>query len=339
MSRQLNVAVIGASGAVGEVFLRVAEERRFPIGQLKLLATKRSAGKTMEFAGQTHTVQETSLEAIKGADIVFCSATSAASREWGPQIVEAGAVMIDDGNAFRMQENVPLVVPEVNGADVDWHEGILSIPNCTTTPLAMALNALRTVQPLKRVIASTYQAVSGTGTAAVEELRHQLQAYGRNEPIPAPEIYPHQIALNVLPQVDSFGEDAYTGEELKMRNETRKILHEAELPFAATCVRVPTMRGHAEAVNVEFAGPVDLEAAREALRQQPGVELMDDPENSVYPTPLNTEGDDGTFVGRLRRDQSVEHGLVFWVVSDNLRKGAATNAIQIAEELIARGKV
>ena len=339
MSRQLNVAVIGASGVVGEVFLRVAEQRRFPIGQLKLLATKRSAGKTMEFAGQTHTVEVTSLEALAGADLVFCSATSEASREWGPQVVQAGAVMIDDGNAFRMQENVPLVIPEVNGADVDWHEGILSIPNCTTTPLAMALNALRTVQPLRRVVASTYQAVSGTGAAAVEELRQQLQAYGRGEPIAAPEVYPHQIALNVLPQVDAFGEDGYTGEELKMRNETRKILHEPELPFAATCVRVPTMVGHAEAVHVEFDGAVDLEAAREALRAHAGLELMDDPANSVYPTPLNTAGDDRAFVGRLRRDQSIEHGLVFWVVADNLRKGAATNAIQIAEELISRGKL
>jgi aspartate-semialdehyde dehydrogenase len=339
MSRQLNVAVIGASGAVGAVFLRVAEERQFPIGKLKLLATKRSAGRTLEFRGESITVEETTLDAIKGADLVFCSATSEASRLWGPQIVEAGAVMIDDGSAYRMQENVPLVVPEVNGADVDWHEGILSIPNCTTTPLAMALHALRQVRPITRVTASTYQAVSGTGAAAVEELRAQLTAFGRGEPIPAPEVYPHQIALNVIPQVDSFGEDGYTGEELKMRNETRKILHQPDLPFAATCVRVPTMIGHAEAVHAAFDGPITVEEARAALSSMAGVALMDEPERSVYPTPLNTEGDDRAFVGRLRPDQSVEHGLAFWVVSDNLRKGAATNAIQIAEELIRRGKL
>ena len=339
MSRQLNVAVIGASGAVGEVFLRVAAERRFPIGQLKLLATKRSAGRQMEFRGDSYTVEETSLDALKGADLVFCSATADASRLWGPQVVQAGGVMIDDGSAFRMQENVPLVVPEVNGEDVDWHEGILSIPNCTTTPLAMALHALRPLGTISRVTASTYQAVSGTGAQAVAELRDQLAALGRGEPVPAPAVYPQQIALNVIPQVDSFGEDEYTGEELKMRNETRKILHEPELPFAATCVRVPTIIGHAEAVNVQFDGPVTVEEARAALAALPGLEVMDDPANSVYPTPLNTEGDDRAFVGRLRRDQSVEHGLVFWVVSDNLRKGAATNALQIAEEMIRRGKL
>jgi aspartate-semialdehyde dehydrogenase len=238
-----------------------------------------------------------------------------------------------------MQENVPLVVPEVNGEDVDWHEGILSIPNCTTTPLAMALHALRAVGTLSRVTASTYQAVSGTGAQAVAELRAQLGAFGRGEVIPAPQVYPHQIAMNVIPQVDSFGEDGYTGEELKMRNETRKILHDLDLPFAATCVRVPTIIGHAESVHVQFEGPVAVEDARAALAKMPGLAVMDEPEKSVYPTPLNTEGDDRAFVGRLRRDQSVEHGLVFWVVSDNLRKGAATNAIQIAEEMIRRGKL
>ena len=339
MSKQLNVAVIGASGAVGEVFLRVAEERNFPAGKLKLLATKRSAGRRMQFRGESLTVEETSSEALAGADLVFCSATSEASLHWGPQAVAAGAVMIDDGSAYRMQANVPLVIPEVNGDDVEWHEGIISIPNCTTTPLAMALHAMRRVASLRRVTAATYQAVSGTGAAAVEELRSQLEAYGRGEPVPEPRVYPHQIALNVLPQVDSFGEDGYTGEETKMRNETRKILHEPELPFASTCVRVPTMVGHAEAVHVQFDRAIDLDDIREALREQDGVELMDEPERSVYPTPLNTAGDDRTFVGRVRRDLSCENGVVFWCVSDNLRKGAATNALQIAEELIRRGKL
>ena len=334
-----NVAVIGATGAVGEVFLRIAAERDLPIGELKLLATARSAGRRLQFRGQAYTVEETSAEALRGADLVFCSATSEASLRWGPVVVEQGAVMIDDGSAYRMEPNVPVVVPEVNGDDLDWQEGIVSIPNCTTTPVVMALHALRSVQPLRRVTVATYQAVSGTGAAAVAELEAQLRAFGRGEELPAPAVYPHQIALNVIPQVDVFGEDGFTAEERKMRNETRKILHEPELPFAATCVRVPTIVGHGAAVHVEFDGAVPLEAAREALNAQAGVELRDDPARSLYPTPLNSAGDDRVFVGRLRLDPTVEHGLVFWCVGDNLRKGAATNAIQIAEELIRRGKL
>lgn len=338
-SSQPKVAVIGATGAVGDVFLRVAEERNFPFGGLKLLATKRSAGKQLRFRGEAITVEETSEQSLAGADIVFCSATSEASRTWAPVIKAQGAVMIDDGSAFRMETTVPLVVPEVNGDDLDWHQQIISIPNCTTTPLVMALHAIRRVAPLKRVIADTYQAVSGTGAAAVAELQQQLAAFGRGEAMPAPAVYPHQIALNVLPQVDTFNADGYTREEEKMRNESRKILHEPALAFSATCVRVPTFRGHAEAVHVEFSAAASLDAIREALRGQAGVELMDDPAHSVYPTPLNTEGDDRSFVGRVRVDPSVPHGIAFWVVSDNLRKGAATNAIQIAEELIRRGKL
>ena len=247
--------------------------------------------------------------------------------------------MIDDGSAFRMQANVPLVVPEINGDDLEWHERIVSIPNCTTTPLVMALHAMRQVAGLKRVTVATYQAVSGTGAAAVQELRAQLAAFGRGEPIPAPAVYPQQIAMNVIPQVDVFGEDGYTAEEAKMRNESRKILHEPDLPFSATCVRVPTVIGHAEAVHLEFTSAAALADLREALKAQAGLELMDEPSQSVYPTPLNTAGDDRAFVGRLRVDPSVEHGVAFWCVTDNLRKGAATNAIQIAEELIRRGKV
>ena len=339
MSKPLTVAVIGASGAVGEVFLRVAAERELPIGELRLLATARSAGRRLSFRGRSYTVQETSEQALDGADLVFCSATSAASRQWGPRVVERGAVMIDDGSAYRMEPTVPVVVPEVNADDLEWHRGIISIPNCTTTPLVMALHALRGVQPLRRVTAATYQAVSGTGAAAVAELQAQLRAYGRGEPLPAPRVYPHQIALNVIPQVDAFGEDGYTAEERKMRDETRKILHLPELPFAATCVRVPTFIGHGSAVHVEFEGAVSVEQARAALRAQAGVELMDDPAHALYPTPLGAEGDDRVFVGRLRADPTVPHGLVLWTVSDNLRKGAATNAIQIAEELIRRGKL
>ena len=336
---QLNVAVIGATGAVGDVFLRVAAERNFPFASLKLLATARSAGKVLRYKDQDIVVEETTEAALAGADLVFCSATSAASRQYAPIITKAGGVMIDDGSAFRMQANVPLVIPEVNAEDIDWHEGILSIPNCTTTPLAMALHAMRQVAPLRRVTVATYQATSGTGAAAVEELKSQLRAFGLGQPIPAPSVYPHQIAMNVLPQVDVFGEDGYTAEEAKMRNETRKILHIDGLPFSATCVRVPTILGHAEAVHVEFERDAPLNDIREALNRQPGLVVMDDPANSVYPMPLNTAGDDRAFVGRLRKDDSTDHGIAFWVVTDNLRKGAATNAIQIAEELMRRGKI
>jgi aspartate-semialdehyde dehydrogenase len=306
------------------------------MSQLRLLATSRSAGRELRYGSETITVAETSEQALDGADIVFCSATADASRQWGPVIVENGGVMIDDGSAYRMEPNVPVVIPEVNGDDLDWHEGIISIPNCSTTPIAMALHAMRNVAPLRRVVTSTYQSASGTGSGAVAELRAQLRAYGLDEAIPAPQVYPQQLAMNVLPQVDSFTEDGYTLEELKMRNETRKILHEPDLPFAATCVRVPTMVGHGAAVHVEFGAEAPVEALRAAVEAQDGVELMDDPANRVYPTPLNTEDDDRAFVGRLRVDPTVEHGAVFWCVTDNLRKGAATNAIQIAEELIAR---
>ena len=336
---QPNVAVIGATGAVGEVFLRVAGQRNFPMKSLRLLATARSAGRKLRFRGEDITVEETTDEALRGADLVFCSASAAASKQYAPRITRMGAVMIDDGAAFRMRANVPLVIPEVNADDIDWHEGIISIPNCTTTPLAMALHAMRRVAPLRRVTVATYQATSGTGAAAVEELKTQLAAFGRGEPVPAPSVYPQQIAMNVLPQVDVFGEDGYTAEEAKMKNETRKILHLDGLPFSATCVRVPTLVGHAEAVHVEFTGPAPLARIREALRAQAGLAVMDDPQNGVYPTPLNTAGDDRVFVGRLRVDESVDYGIAFWCVADNLRKGAATNAIQIAEELIRRGKL
>ena len=331
-----NVAVIGATGAVGDVFLRVAEQRDFPIDQLKLLATARSAGKQLQFRGQSITVEETSEAAIADADIVFCSATSEASKHWGPIVRQHGGVMIDDGSAYRMEPNVPLVIPEVNGDDLEWHEGIVSIPNCTTTPLAMVLHAMRAVATPVRVTASTYQAVTGSGAAAARELEAQIRAIGRGEPIPPLEVYPQQIAMNVLPQVDDFADEGYTKEELKMRNETRKILHLPDLPFAATCVRVPTIVGHAETVHAEFDRPVDLDQLHRALSGQPGILVGERTED--YPTPLTAAGNDLTHVGRLRRDPTIpdDRGVVFWCVSDNLRKGAATNALQIGEELIKR---
>ena len=331
------VAVIGATGAVGDVFLRVAEQREFPMKQLKLLASPRSAGKQLTFRGQRITVEDTTERTLEGADIVFCSASSAVSLQWGPWLRARGAVMIDDGSAYRMDADVPLVVPEVNGADLDWHNGIVSIPNCTTTPLVMALNAMRQAAPLKRVTAASYQAVTGTGTAAAAELQAQIEAIGRHEAVPAPTVYPVQIAMNVLPQVDDFAEDEYTKEELKMRNETRKILHLDALPFAATCVRVPVVVSHSEAVHVEFTSAAPIPRIIEALRAQAGVVVSEDP--TKYMTPLQAAGDDLVYVSRVRVDPTVEHGIVFWCVTDNLRKGAATNAIQIAEAMLARGLV
>ena len=330
------VAVIGATGAVGDVFLRVAEQREFPMKQLKLLASPRSVGKQLTFRGQQITVQDTTEATLDGADIVFCSASSAVSKQWGPWLRARNAVMIDDGSAYRMDADVPLVIPEVNGDDLEWHKGIVSIPNCTTTPLAMALNAMRQVAPLKRVTAASYQAVTGTGAAAAAELQAQLEAIGRGEPVPPPTVYPVQIAGNVLPQVDDFDEDDYTKEELKMRNETRKILHLDDLPFAATCVRVPVMLCHSEAVHVEFTSAAPVARIVDALRSQAGVVVSED---RTYVTPLQAAGDDLVYVSRVRVDPTVEHGIVFWLVTDNLRKGAATNAIQIAEEMLRRGLV
>ena len=331
------VAVIGATGAVGDVFLRVAEQREFPMKQLKLLASPRSAGRTLTFRGQPITVEDTTERSLEGADVVFCSASSEVSLRWGPWLRERGAVMIDDGSAYRMDADVPLVIPEVNGDDLAWHRGIVSIPNCTTTPLAMALHAMREVAPLKRVTAASYQAVTGTGAAAAAELQAQVEAIGRHEAVPAPTVYPVQIAGNVLPQVDDFGEDDYTKEELKMRNETRKILHLDGLPFAATCVRVPVAVSHSEAVHVEFAADAPIPRIIDALRAQAGVVVAEDP--TSYMTPLQAAGSDLVYVSRIRRDPTVDHGIVFWVVTDNLRKGASTNAIQIAEEMLRRDLV
>lgn len=331
------VAVIGATGAVGDVFLRVAAEREFPMKKLKLLASSRSAGTVLHYRGQPITVEETTEASLEDADLVFCSASSEVSKRWGPWLRERGKVMIDDGSAFRMDPTVPLVIPEVNGDDLEWHQGIISIPNCTTTPLAMALNAMRQVAPLYRVTAATYQAVSGTGAAAVRELNAQVAAIGRGEPVPPPTVYPVQIAMNVLPQVDDFDEDDYTKEELKMRNETRKILHEQDLRFAATCVRVPVAITHAEVVHVEFTREAPMAQLHQALKNHPGIVLIEDPKQ--YVTPLQVEGDDRTYVCRLRPDRTVDHGVTFWCLTDNLRKGAATNAIQIAEELLKRGKI
>ena len=330
------IALVGATGAVGDIFLQVLEERRFPVGSLRLCASARSVGKLLSFRGQELPVELASKELFAECDIAFISVTADISREFIPLAVEAGCVAIDDSSAYRMNPDVPLVVPEVNAADVDGHKGILAIPNCSTTPIVMALQPLRQVNPIVRVLVDTYQSVSGTGKAAVQELREQSEQVLAGQPV-HPEQYPHQIAFNVLPHIEPFLESGYTREEQKVIQETRKIMHAPEIAISATCVRVPVPVGHSAALHVEFERPMDVAEARKLLDAFPGVTVVDDPANNAYPMPVNAAGKDDVFVGRIRRDASHPNGLAMWVVSDNLRNGAATNAVQIAEELVTRG--
>ena len=334
-----NVTVIGATGAVGKVFLDIMETRPFPLKSLRLLASKRSAGSTIRFRGEDITVEETIPAAVEGADFVFISATDEISREYAPIAAKAGAMVIDDSGVWRMDENVPLVVPEVNAGDLAADKRIVAIPNCSTTPLVMALAAINAVNPIKRVIASTYQSVSGTGAAAMRELTDQTkQALDGATDIPG-DVYPHQIGFNLLPHIGSFREEGYTSEEWKMVRETRKIMHLPDLPVVSTTVRVPVYVCHSESVNLELSAPMDPAQARALLTAFPGIEVIDNPEDAAYPQPIHGAGKDPVYVGRIRRDISHPHGLALWLVSDNLRKGAALNAIQIAEAMIERGLV
>jgi len=330
-----NTAVVGATGMVGQEFLKIMTARKFPVGDLKLLATSRSAGKKLLVGEREFEVEETSSESFEGCDLAFISATSNASREYCPVAAKAGAIAIDDSSVFRMEPNVPLVVPEVNADDVAEHKGIIAIPNCTTTPLVMCLWPLHRVNPIKRVIVDTYQSVSGTGAAAVQELDAQARrVLDGGEAIP--HVYPHQIAFNLLPEIDSFRDDGYTKEEWKIAVETRKIMHDESIAISATCVRVPVFVSHSEAVHVEFNRPMSPDEVRDILSQAPGVVVQDDPAVSLYPHPWEAAGQDPVYVGRIRKDSSHPNGIAFWLVGDNLRKGAALNAIQIAEELVER---
>ncbi len=339
-NRTYSVAVVGATGLVGREFLRILETSPFPLKALRLLASKRSAGSTMRFRGGELPVEETTDQSFAGQDFAFVSATTEASKQWVPIAARAGAVAIDDSSAFRMEPSVPLVVPEVNAADLDGHGRIVAIPNCSTTPLVLALWPLHQVNPVQRVVVATYQSVSGTGTAAVEELRAQSRALALDAGAePKAQVYSHPIAFNLLPQIDSFLENGYTKEEWKMVQETRKIMHAPDLPISATCVRVPVFTCHSEAVHVEFARPMAPEAARALLAAQPGICIQDDPARGVYPHPAAAAGKDPVYVGRIRRDASHPHALALWLVSDNLRKGAALNALQIAEAMVERGLV
>jgi aspartate-semialdehyde dehydrogenase len=327
-----NITVVGATGLVGREFLKVLDERRIPVGRLRLLASKRSAGTVITFRGQAITVEETTEESFGPDDhIVFLSASGEASRRFAPIARAAGCFVIDDSSAFRMDPSVPLVIPEVNADDLEWHEGIVSQPNCTTTPMVMALAPIHRVNPLKRIVVATYQAVAGAGAAAVEGLKSETRAAleGRREPSGTQK---REIAFNAVPQIDAFAEDGYTKEELKMANETRKILHAPDIAISATCVRVPTLFGHAMAVWAEFERPISLDEARALIASAPGVTLVDDPAAERYPTPHDATGNDLVLVGRLRADTAHPGGIAFWTVTDSIRKGAATNVVQIIEE-------
>jgi aspartate-semialdehyde dehydrogenase len=333
MNRNPHVAVVGATGAVGIEMIKTLEKRSFPVGQLTLLASARSAGKKLKFRGQEVTVKELTKDSFAGIDIALFSAGGAISREFAPIAAKAGCVVVDNSSAFRMDDAVPLVVPEINAADVKRHQGIIANPNCTTAITLMALYPLHQAFGCKRIFASSYQAVSGTGAKAIEELKRQVGEIVAGRPV-TKEVYPHQIAFNVLPQVDSFLPTGYTKEEMKMENEGRKIMHHPNFRASVTCVRVPVYRSHSIAVSAEFEKPVSVDAARKVLQQAPGLDLMDEPEKNKYPMPLFTSEKDNCEVGRVRKDCALENGLCFWVSGDQLLKGAALNAVQIAEELL-----
>jgi aspartate-semialdehyde dehydrogenase len=330
--KSYHVGVVGATGAVGAELLRVLERRGFPVKTLRPLCSQRSAGTTVSFRGEDIAATELSAASFEGIDLVFFSAGGGISRQFAPIARDAGAVVIDNSSVFRMEPDVPLVIPEINGDDVRQHSGLIANPNCTTAVALMALYPLHRAFGVRRVVASSYQAVSGSGTRAINELRSQVEAAAEQRP-PAAEVYPHPIAFNVLPHVDSFLPNGYTKEEMKMQNEGRRIMHLPDFRASVTCVRVPVYRAHSVAVSAEFERPVSVEEAHEVLAKAPGLELVDEPQNNRYPMPLFTAGKDNCEVGRVRRDCAFENGLAFWVSGDQLLKGAALNAVQIAELL------
>jgi len=332
---ECKIALIGATGAVGQVFLSILEERNFPASDIRLCASERSFGKKIKVRGEKLIVEEATPQLLSEVDFVFISASGSVSRQMAPIAVDRGAVVIDKSSAFRMDPNVPLVVPEINPGDLHDHQGVIASPNCTTTPMVMALKPLNEANPAKRIVAASYQSVTGTGASAGEELLAQSRDVldGKDASL---DVYPHQIAFNILPHVEEFLENGYTTEEMKMQNEARKILHAPDLKVSTTCVRVPVMISHAEAINVEFTDPMSPGEVREILSTMPGVRVVDDPQANVYPMPVQSEGEDDVFVGRIRKDISLDNGIAMWLTCDNLRKGAALNAIQIAEEMLAR---
>ena len=332
----MNVAIVGASGAVGQEFLRVLDEQNFPIDELRLFGSSRSAGRKYSFRGKEYTVKELTKnpDDFKGIDIAFTSAGAGVSRDYAEVITAHGALMIDNSSAFRMDEDVPLVVPEVNGDDAfNTPRRIIANPNCTTIQMVVALKPLNDISPIKRVHVASYQAASGAGASAMDELVEQYRALSEGRE-PKVEKFAFQLAYNVIPHIDVFTDNGYTKEEMKMFNETKKIMHAPGLDVSAMCVRVPVMRAHSEAIWIETEEPISVETAREAFAQAEGVVLMDNPAEKVYPMPLFTAGKDPVYVGRVRQDLANPRGLSFWVVGDQIKKGAALNAVQIAQYIL-----
>lgn len=332
MSNNSHVAIVGATGAVGLEMLSVLERRNFPVEHLTLLASARSAGRQIPFRGKSLTVKELTRDAFQGVDIALFSAGSGISKEFAPAAMDAGAVVVDNSSAFRMDDHVPLIVPEINGADVKRHQGIIANPNCTTAITLMGLYPIHQRFRVRRVVASSYQAVSGAGAGGLVELETQLAANAKGEPI-TPSVFPHAIASNVIPQVDVFLDNGYTKEEMKMQNEGRRIMHLSTFRASVTCVRVPVARAHSVAITAQFEKPVNVAEAKAAIDAFPGVRVVDDPDAEIYPMPLSVAGRDDCEVGRLRLDCSFDNSLSFWICGDQLLKGAALNAVQIAELL------
>ena len=330
------VAVVGATGAVGLEMINILEQRNFPLRELHLVASERSAGKTLRFRGKDLAIEVLSSFSFKGIDLVLSSPGASVSKGYVPGAVSEGAVVIDNTSAFRMEPDVPLVVPEVNPEKISEQRGIISNPNCSTIQLVVALKPIHNISRIRRIVISTYQAASGAGSPAVDELKKQTSAALEGSEI-TPGVFPHRIAFNVLPHIDIFLDNAYTREEMKLVQETRKIMADESIRITATAVRVPVFVGHSESVNIETEGKLSPQDVREILSKSAGVVVVDKPEDNLYPLAVNAAGKDEVFVGRIREDESIENGLNMWIVSDNLRKGAALNAIQIAEHLLRGG--
>lgn len=333
MNRKYNVGIVGATGAVGQELLKILAERQFPVGELRPLASERSQGKTITWQGQDYTVGLTDENAFTGLDIVLF-AGGAASKLYAHAAVAAGAVVIDNSSSFRYDPAVPLVTPEVNPEDVRWHQGIIANPNCSTIQMVVALKPLHDAAKIKRIMVSTYQAVSGAGLEGIRELAQQSAEICNEQPVSEPQFFSKQIAFNLIPHIDVFLDNGYTKEEMKMAWETHKMLHDDSIRVSSTCVRVPVFRCHSEAVTVEFERDLSVDEARRILAAAKGVAVMDDTANNIYPTPYPLSDTDTVYVGRIRRDIACENGLSLWIVADQIRKGAATNAVQIAELLL-----
>ncbi|HEY4003481.1 MAG TPA: aspartate-semialdehyde dehydrogenase [Candidatus Xenobia bacterium] len=331
--REYSVAVVGASGAVGQEMLRVLQQRQFPVKSLRAFATRKSAGQKIEFKGQSITVEDVEGASFRGIEVALFAGGEVASSVYAPKAVAEGALVIDNSSHFRMDPKVPLVVPEVNPDALKQHSGLIANPNCSTIQMVVVLKPIHDAARIKRVVMSSYQAVSGTGKAAMDELQAQMQALVAGQPVPV-QVYPHQIALNVLPQIGGFGPDGYSEEETKVMNETRKIMGDDRIAVTATTVRVPVLIGHSEAINVETERPLTAAEVRDLMAKAPGIKVVDDPAKSVYPLPILAAGQDDVLVGRIRKDLSHPNGIELWIAADNLRKGAATNAIQIAETML-----